>query len=816
MAKRDKRAHIDDGGRNNRKTANQSSGRLLKSKNWSKEEEEELRLVVSGSSRKSLHGLRRNGCTLAVVIGLIAVLFMMLVSRERNDGGISDDYRIPKIDKMEVLTDPERDNRTLDFLKNFVCNYKPDSAISTDAMLATTYWEGYCHPRLSAEPHHRTQRVSFPRPIDDESLPWWRKIMHRVAFDLRDGGIPAGELVMRLPRPLQIWDLDALRDKYIQKEFLGLVPNVDSGVDDSTGRKRPNVAAIHKDTGNPLDSGAFLAVYLIRLLDGSRSERASRTADNDGQCINDDEKCNLLRQWNDLGQHKQRLRELSKYLAVLPTVSDRLAESPMNPHSHPLYWPLYTTDSLFPRYTVTNDLIRYYRSMINSEYDALKLISADFEENVLYFDYLSMRINVLSRAFGVSASINDGGVLWGVSDDMKGIPLVEEMRSYETSNFGRFLDDNEKEGFKFRSMCPLLDMYNSHPNANAIWRYDSKTSSYVVHASKKSNIPAGHSIVVSYGKYTDGHMFAKYGYINGDASSPTEISLAVFHRILGDVGLGRQFSLLPFDLLDPHSRHEIGSDSQSETKASHLSAMELLDVQSRELVRYLLFDDGYKECIDLRISSGSRDEELKLLKWQHLILIANHRDAWTVRVPPTSPDAHPLQTYSSAKQGGKDQNASVGLNAEKVISTCRLLSLISDDIGGNAVGHLREGLAIPANGSRFRLEKHGDALEYRAMMCVVRLCNVALSRYAKIDSKEPEIVGSREWNAWYIVGGEVRALEILRKTAASEAHKLMRRYHQGRSGKETTATDAAITVREEGACPLNYSLPLLLHERSMK
>ena len=107
------------------------------------------------------------------------------------------------------------------------------------------------------------------------------------------------------------------------------------------------------------------------------------------------------------------------------------------------------------------------------------------------------------------------------------------------------------------------------------------------------------------------------------------------------------------------------------------------------------------------------------------------------------------------------------------------------------------------------------------MMCVVRLCNIALNRYSKIDGKEPETVGSMEWNAWYIVGGKVRVLGILRKTAASEAHKL-KVHHQrlfveeehclkllGWKGKRPAATGAAMTVQAEGACPMNYSLPLL-------
>ncbi len=139
-----------------------------------------------------------------------------------------------------------------------------------------------------------------------------------------------------------------------------------------------------------------------------------------------------------------------------------------------------------------------------------------------------------------------------------------------------------------------------------------------------------------------------------------------------------------------------------------------------------------------------------------------------------------------------------------------MLSLIPDDISGNAIKHLRKGLAVPSSSkkSRFQLERHEDALEFRALMCVVRLCNVALGRYLNNDGKEPETVGGREWNAWYIVGGEVRTLEILRKMAASKAHRL-RRYYQDRRGEKTAATNAAMTVREEGACPLNYSLPLL-------
>jgi hypothetical protein len=207
MAKRAKRTDVDDGARNNRKTAKSSSDRPQGRKNlWSAEEEEELRLAVSRNSPNALLWLQRNGCTFAVGIGLISVLFMFL-SSERNEANMKNDHRIPVIDRLGVLPDPERDNRTMDFLINFVCNYKTDSAITADAMLST-HWEGYCHRRLSAEPHYRTQRVSFSQVVGDESFPSWWEIIRRIASYVlessRGGGIPAGELVMRLPRPLQV------------------------------------------------------------------------------------------------------------------------------------------------------------------------------------------------------------------------------------------------------------------------------------------------------------------------------------------------------------------------------------------------------------------------------------------------------------------------------------------------------------------------------------------------------------------------------------------------------------------------------------
>jgi len=710
-------------------------------------------------------------------------------------------HHTPHIDGVAIdELDMHRRNITEEFLNSFVCNYKPNESYTTSS--ANVDIEGYCHPKLSA--YHRTQQVSISNLKEDR---FWtlQKLLNKVLqyfnkqHAIGDDGIQAGELVMRLPRTLQIWDLDALRDEFIQQEFLGIDSRGSMKSTDAIAAKQS--IARHKDTQNPLDSGAYLAVYLIRLMHGAQA-KFDDSSNNNEQCQqNEGKECKMVIQWSDVDQHKQRIKLLAPYLDILPTVSDRSSSTQINnPHSHPLFWSLSTIESLFPRYTQTYDLILHYQQMIKSEYEALKLSSDEFGNNVEYLEYLNMRINVLSRAFGVQSTSNDNGAKWSTSGELS---LGDEMRSYETSNFGSSLNEDDDE-FKLRSMCPLLDMYNSHPNPNVIWRYDSETSAYTIYASD-SNVQPGQSIVVSYGKYTDGHLFSKFGYVNGDGSSSTEVSLAVFHRMIADVGLDHQYSQLPLAVWNSTSRDEVFGavvHADKKMKKSLLSAKQAVNVQAKELIRYLIFDDGYRECIDLNITQGTPEEELKILKLKHLIRLANYRKAWTVIVPPQHPDATPYQTSESSSTRNK-KNA-VGVNANRIISICRLLSLRVNDIGGDTIAYLREGLTT-SDTPYFLPKKHEDTLEYRSMTCVVRLCNVALGRYNGHDNTEPNLVGSAEWNAWYVIIGEIRALRILLQTSASEANRLKHKYQTTKGN----INEESMQMRDGAPCPLEYSLPLL-------
>lgn len=695
----------------------------------------------------------------------------------------------PALDDVGSINDDDQLLKTREFLNTFVCNYKPKLVTSSSDVDVA----GYCHPKLVAAPKERTQRVAYD-DFQHEFLrgskiysrivilqQWFQILSNKLLSSTTSNtnAIPPGELVMRLPRPLQIWDLDALRDGFIQTEFLGM---------------SDAAAVTHRETGNPLDSGAYLAVHLIRLMHGLRR----------GECNDSDvQECKQpsSSDWTNMKQYEQKMYLLEPYLEMLPArhydTTAKSGSATKDAHDHPLTWPKSTLESLFPKYTHTYDLIVHYRRMIQSEYDALGQASKLFAQNVDFSEYLNMRVNVLSRAFGVSASENDNGVQWNGPDEAANESLFDELTSYETSNFGQYLDNSHQSSsdlaFRLRSMSPLLDMYNSHPNPNVLWRYNDKTSSFDIHTSNKHSLYPGDAMIVSYGKYTEGHLFAKFGYVNGDGSSPTEVNLAVFHRPFGDVGLGRQYSLLPF--------HAWDSVSSPGERAVLEKTNQVIDMQLKELLRYLVFDDGYMECVKVSDNEEyNQHEELKLLKLQHLARIANDLDFWVVRLPAKFPDAKPPQRLSKRPELGTE-TSKVGVNAKKMFSTCRLLSLTVDDIGRGAVEYLRDGLSSDT----FEVEKDGPTLEYRTMMCMARMCDVAMRRYGEYltpqGRQEPRKFGSREWNAWYVRDGEMRVLGILRQTLLTQANKLKRQHN--------LQNEAAIAMRENAACPIEYSLPLL-------
>jgi hypothetical protein len=223
----------------------------------------------------------------------------------------------------------------------------------------------------------------------------------------------------------------------------------------------------------------------------------------------------------------------------------------------------------------------------------------------------------------------------------------------------------------------------------SISAYDKRKPAFMIDA-KKSIPSSGWELFDSYGKFTDSHLFAKFGFLNGDGSGWTQASLALFHRIL-DTGMDQEFSYLP------SNDEAIGVAKTYQRK--HLS-------------RYLQYDDGYTDCIK-GTDTHPEQFELKKLKLDHLVRIANNRKSWIVNVPPRAPKSQPAESSDVliSEAIPEIDPGTVRIDFSKLIETCRIISIVNSDYGGKATEVLKNNL----RNATFALERDNDSLEYRAV-----------------------------------------------------------------------------------------------------
>ena len=422
--------------------------------------------------------------------------------------------------------------------------------------------------------------------------------------------IRQGESLFEIPRDLQFWDIDALRDEYVRENLL---------------------KARHPQTQNPMATGAFLSAWLALKLNGS-DETESDPA---------------------------RI----SYLQLLPKLED-LSE-------HPLLWEKEELVESFGGISLNLAVVMMYRDMVDSEYEAFRFVSGgEFAEKVTKIDYTVARINVLSRSFSPGAIAN-----------------TEELESEELEFYKQY-GLNFSEGCQ--AMVPILDMFNHHPNPNVGYKYSREKRAFVITA--KKSIPSGFELFDTYGKFTDSHLFAKFGFVNGDGSGWTQASISAFHRVL-DQGMDKEFSFLPYngDSLDHVEKY-----------------------QRRSLRRYLHYDDGYKDCIQ-GPDTHPEEFELKKLKLDHLLQIANKRKNWILNVSPRLPKSVPVESSDIViseivpEMDLRHQK----INFSNLLNTCRVISVINSDYDGQATEILRNNL----DNQTFALEKdpENDSLEYRSI-----------------------------------------------------------------------------------------------------
>jgi SET domain len=154
-----------------------------------------------------------------------------------------------------------------------------------------------------------------------------------------------GWKLFEVPRSMQIWTLDALRDPFVKKNLLG---------------------ARHLKTQQPLASEAFLAAHLAE----QRSAKSHRNHDSDAI--------------------KHKLRDM--YLGLLPTYDDFKLH-------HPVLFDLRKLSSKFGSNSYFYFLVSRRKAEIQSEYKAFSNVSSIFQEKITFKDYVAARLSVQTRRF---------------------------------------------------------------------------------------------------------------------------------------------------------------------------------------------------------------------------------------------------------------------------------------------------------------------------------------------------------------------------------------------------------------------------------
>ena len=525
----------------------------------------------------------------------------------------------------------------------------------------------------------------------------------RVSQDLSTGTI-----LLNIPHSLTIWDIDAMRDPTIQKQFF-FPPT------SSTRTKR---------------SGAsYLTVYLARLWKQSRKE-GNYPSTLISYMISP-----LLKDW----------------LQVLPTYEDfRLF--------HPVLWTDADLRDRLGDYTAAYEYVTIWRMMFETEYKEFADGFDGFSQEISLEEYLESRLIVGTRAALVRHD-EHGFASRTIPDS--------ELINYKRDAAVDFFEHG------FHILVPGFDMFDhdvSNIDETAVYHYNWETSSFQTLVERKPHLPAGSQVTISYGSdKTDPDLLARYGFVTGDGYHPTDISLAIHHPVLLSTP---QFSRLE-------------------------NVKGTLDF-AQSIAKYLQFDDGYSGCVvpmPGQNDSGGADWNLKVQKFQFLHRRSSLKEFWFVSFSPrrlhrNSSEHRPPQ-FNMEQQIQSLQYPASSEHAQKlhrgIVSTCRVISLTSDDFGGKAAAMLEEG----SNSRGFYLDPDGEdgrnnrALEYRTWNCVQRLANGALDRSPRSLVEQIELVRTLDrqkqsgeqssspdsywkWTIEHVRLGEMQSLEVLTTLASSK------------------------------------------------
>ncbi|KAG7349433.1 SET methyltransferase domain containing protein [Nitzschia inconspicua] len=468
--------------------------------------------------------------------------------------------------------------------------------------------------------------------------------------------------------------------------------------------------ASHKISGNRLSQEAFLAAYLALELHRAEENPSSFDA--------------------------IRLA----YFDSLPTYEEFLAY-------HPAVQDKDLINELLGR-SAAQGVLQGYRNMINAEWEAFSAASPHFENMIGQERYLRARLIVLSRVLHVGPPGPEevmAASFIGQQLENQDL-LLDELYSYQDL-IGVNLTDASGGGCI--ALIPLADLFNHHPNNNVDFQYkkiqpNGSGRSFVVSAVHR-NIEKLSEPMASYGTLSDAHLYGRYGFNNGDGSGPIQLNLAFHHDMMKLNMTNDQYNYLPNSGTTPKFRN----------------------YQKRGLIKYLMYDDGYDGCIP-GPTTHPEEAELKRLKLEHLLRIANDYERWNMLVAPRAPDSLPAVTSTipitfSIPQFEKDFSYLVP-GVERLLETCRMISLINSDFNGKAVAVLKENL----DNSNFIIGPNvSDALEFRSYMCVSRwfgtrtvtmeLRGKLNAEFQRLATMNRNAFGTFNWTALQVKLGEMQA-----------------------------------------------------------
>jgi hypothetical protein len=443
-----------------------------------------------------------------------------------------------------------------------------------------------------------------------------------------------------------------------------------------------------------------------------------------------------------------------QYMETLPTYQDFLF--------HPLLWDFDSLGIHLGRHSLAYGIVMTHRIEMESEYQAFTAVSPEFAKRVSEQDYMVSCLSVYSRGYNRRAE---------ESQDQN-----EELEDYQRL----FVELSKTQGVALK---PVADMLNHHSYANVEWREAPETGASVLVTT--SDILEGMELFASYGERVDQLVFNRYGFNVGDGCSPTLATIATFHQL-------------------PHQ----GMLSVKGIPPTRVNTIQ----QKQELARYLLYDDGYKECIEPKQLPAAA--ELKRLKLVFLEQSVHELEGWLVMLEPRNPSPAsresmnipiamepPPSFHSSYLSSPGFAEALKG-----VLATCRLLSLTHRDFDGRAIELLR---SVVEQNKYVSIEKREEALEFRAMNCLARLTRHSLEQqYHRSVSEEMEHVArlnrkdsqNPTLSAAHVRLGEMQTIEAIHQFALGYVEKQFDRL-------ENPPLEDFV-VRAE-ACPSEYSEFLL-------